>query len=43
MAKRKNLQAEANTIDTVEEKPEVKRKTVKPKPEKLNLKCQMLK
>jgi len=38
MAKRKNLQAEANTIDTVEEKPEVKRKTVKPKPEKLNLK-----
>lgn len=38
MAKRKNLQAEANTIDTVESKPEVKRKTVKPKADKFNFK-----
>lgn len=38
MAKRKNLQAEVNTIDSVESKPDIKRKTVKPKTEKFNFK-----
>ena len=38
MAKRKNLQAEANTIEPADSIPEVKRKTVKPKADKFKFK-----